>query len=185
MEDTKIIELYWQRDESAITETEIKYGKLCKQLAKNILGNLEDAEEAVNETYLGLWNAIPPERPTYFKAFVCRITKNIAMTKARYINAEKRKPEAQIALSEIEGTLSGNENIEERYEQKEISEFINEYLMGKDKIKRVMFVKRYWFSDSVVDISRTLGVSESKVKTTLFRMRRELKKYLRGKGVEL
>ena len=89
MEDKKIIELYWQRSEQAITETDIKYGKLCKQLAKNILYNISDAEEVVNETYLGVWNAIPPERPKYLKTFICRITKNIAMAKARYYNAEK------------------------------------------------------------------------------------------------
>lgn len=185
MEDTKIIELFWNRDQKAIEETSGKYGKLCKYIAINILKDEQEAEEIVNETMFGVWNSIPPNRPTYFKAFLCKVTKNIAMTRAKYINAEKRKPEYQIALEEIGDVLSDNESIEEKYELQEVTDIMNEYLKGIDKIKRIIFVKRYWYSESVADISNELGLSESMVKTTLFRVRRDMKKYLEKKGVVL
>lgn len=185
MEDTRIIELYCERNEQAILETQIKYEKLCKLIVGNILSNPRDVEEVVNEIYLGIWNAIPPERPKFFKAFVCKVVKNIATTKLKYINADKRNPECTVALEEIEGILSGKDDITHNYEAKEITEYINQYLVGIDKEKRVMFVRRYWFCDSITDIARFMGLSESKVKTTLFRVRKDLKRYLERKGVEL
>lgn len=185
MEDTKIIELYWQRNEQAIIETDIKYGKLCKQIAKNILFNIYDAEEVVNEMYLGLWNTIPPDRPKHLKTFICRITKNRAMAKARYYNAEKRKTEGIISLEEVKDILSGKHSIEEEYEKKEVSGYISDYLRTLDVQKRNIFLSRYWYYNSIADIAKLYGISESKIKTTLFRMRRKLKEYLKDKGVEL
>lgn len=185
MEDTKIIELYWVRDERAITETDLKYGKLCKQLAKNILFNLEDTEEVMNETYLGVWNAIPPNRPRHLKTFICKITKNIAMTKVRYYHAGKRKAKEIVSLDEIEEIVSGKSNIESEYEKKEITGFISEFLRNIDSEKRNIFLSRYWYYSSITEIAEIYGISESKVKTTLFRTREKLKKYLKEKGVEL
>lgn len=185
MEDTKIIELYWERNEQAILETQMKYEKLCKLIISSILSNPRDVEEVVNETYLGIWNAIPPERPKFFKAFMCKIAKNIATTRLKYINADKRNPEHVVALEELEGILSGTDDIIHNYEAKEIAGYINQYLAGIDKEKRIMFVRRYWFCDSITDIARIMGLSDSKVKTTLFRVRKDLKRYLEGKGVEL
>lgn len=185
MEDAKIIELYWARDEQAIVETDTKYGKLCKQLAKNILRNLEDAQEIVNETYLGVWNSIPPNRPQYLKTFVCKITKNLALAKARYNNAEKRKPEGIVSLAELEDIVSGKLNVEEEYEKKVVSGYISDFLRSIDEEKRNIFLSRYWYHNSMADIARGYGISESKVKTTLFRTRRKLKEYLKNQGVEL
>ena len=185
MEDKKIIELYWNRSEKAITETDIKYGKLCKQLAKNILFSIDDAEEVVNEVYLGVWNAIPPEKPKYFKTFICRITKNLAMAKVRYYNADRRKNEGVISLEEVQDILSGNSTVEEEYEKKVVSEYISDYLRMIDREKRNIFLSRYWYYDSIADIAKAYGMSESKIKTTLFRTRRKLKEYLKDKGVEL
>ena len=185
MEDEKIVELYWQRSEAAITETDIKYGKLCKQLAKNILFNIDDAEEVVNETYLGVWNAIPPERPQYFKTFICRITKNLAMAKVRYYNADKRKNEGVVSLDEVQDILSGYSTVEEEYEKKVVSGYISDYLRMIDQEKRNIFLSRYWYYRSIADIAKSYGMSESKIKTTLFRTRRKLKEYLKDKGVEL
>lgn len=185
MEDKKIIELYWRRSEQAITETDIKYGKLCKQIARNILYSISDAEEVVNETYLGVWNAIPPERPKYLKTFICRITKNIALAKARYYNAEKRQAEGIVSLDEVEDILSGKDSVEEAYEKKEVSGYISDYLRTIDEQKRNIFLSRYWYYNSIADIAKAYNVSESKIKTTLFRTRRKLKEYLKDKGVEL
>lgn len=181
MEDTKIIELYWARNEKAIAETDLKYGKLCKQLARNILFDIEDAEEVLNEVYLGIWNAIPPSRPKYLKTFICKITKNVAMAKVRYYNADKRKAEGMIPLQEIEEIVSGKNNIEEEYEKKEISGFISEYLWKIESEKRNIFLSRYWYYNSISEIAKIYGISESKVKTTLFRTRRKLKEYLKEK----
>ncbi|MFQ9516318.1 MAG: RNA polymerase sigma factor [Eubacterium sp.] len=185
MEDIEIIEMYWARNEQAIEETDLKYGKLCKQLARNILFNLEDVEEVMNETYLGVWNTIPPNRPKYLKTFVCKITKNIAMAKVRYYHADKRRTEGMVSLDEIEDIVSGKNNIEEEYEKKEISGFISEYLRMLDMEKRNIFLNRYWYHNSMAEIAEIYGISESKVKTTLFRTRRKLKEYLKNKGVEL
>lgn len=185
MEDTKIIDLYWLRDERAIIETDLKYGKLCRQLAKNILFNWEDTEEVINETYLGVWNAIPPSRPQYLKTFICKITKNIAMKQVRYYHAGKRKTQGIVSLDEIEEIVSGKSNIENEYEKKEITGFINEYLRDIDLEKRNIFLSRYWYYNSITEIAKIYGISESKVKTTLFRTRKRLKEYLKDKGVEL
>lgn len=185
MEDKNIIELYWQRSEKAIAETDLKYGKLCKQLAKNILFNIDDAEEVVNETYLGVWNSIPPERPKHFRTFICRITKNLAMAKVRYYNADKRKNEGVVSLDEVQDILSGNSSVEEEYEKKVISGYISDYLRMIDQEKRNIFLSRYWYYYSIADIAKAYGMSESKIKTTLFRIRRKLKEYLKDKGVEL
>lgn len=185
MEDTKIIEMYWARDEQAIVETDSKYGKLCKQLAHNIIRNLEDAQEIVNETYLGAWNSIPPNRPQYLKTFICKITKNLALAKVRYNNAEKRKTEGIVPLHELGDIVSGKDNVEEEYEKKIVSGYISDFLRSIDEEKCNIFLSRYWYHNSMTEIAKIHGISESKVKTTLFRTRRKLKEYLKKQGVEL
>lgn len=185
MEDKKIIELYWKRLERAITETDLKYGKLCFQLAKNIVFDKGDAEEIVNETYLGVWNSIPPNRPEHLKTFICKITKNLAMAKVRYYNADKRQNEGIVSLDEVEDILSSKDTVEQQIEKEEISKYISDFLRTINANKRNIFLKRYWYYDSVADIARAYGISQSKVKTTLFRVRRDLKEYLQDKGVEL
>ena len=157
MEDSQIIELYWQRSESAIAETAKKYGKLCRHIAMNIVGNLSDAEECENDTYVSTWNSIPPTRPNVFSAFLTKIARNIALNRYEYNKAAKRNNEFDLVLDEFLGQLP--------------------------KEKRVMFVRRYWYSDTVKDISKRLQISESKVKTTLFRVRNELQDFLTARGV--
>lgn len=185
MEDAQIIELYFKRSERAIAETAQKYGRLCRSIAMNILGNFSDAEECENDTYVAAWNAIPPTRPNIFSAFLSRITRNIALNKYEYNRAKKRNNEFDLILSELEECVSSGETVEDIYAAGEAAEVIDDYLAGLKRETRVIFVRRYWYSDSVRDIAKRLRISESKVKTTLFRTRRELKKYLEQRGIHI
>ena len=185
MEDKEIIGMFRDRNHDAITEIQKKYGKLCFQIGKNITGSLEDAEEIENETYLGLWNRIPPERPEYLKSFVCRIAKNLSIDRVRYHQAEKRKRGNEIPVEEVSDILSGVDTPENVYEQKELAELISEFLREQKPEVRKMFLRRYWFYDSIGDIATNFGVSESKVKVTLHRVRKSLKKYLMEQEVTL
>lgn len=185
MEDAKIVELYWDRNERAIVETETKYGKLCKLIAKNIVGCMEDVEEVLSEAYLGVWNSIPPNRPKYLKTFVCKITKNRALAKARYNSAEKRNTDGVVSLDELSDIVSGQDDVEKTYEKKVVAGYISDFLRSIEEEKKNIFLSRYWYHNSMSDIAKTYGISESKVKTTLFRIRRKLKDYLKEQGVEL
>lgn len=183
MEDSQIIELYWQRSESAIAETARKYGKLCRHIAMNIVGNLSDAEECENDTYVSAWNAIPPTRPSVFSAFLTKIVRNIALNRYEYNKAQKRNNEFDLILDELEGCVAGKDTVESAYEAGELASMLDEFLEQLTKERRVMFVRRYWYSDSVKDIAKRLQISESKVKTTLFRTRNELQDFLAARGV--
>lgn len=183
MEDSQIIELYWQRSESAIQETSRKYGKLCRRIAINIVGNFSDAEECENDTYVATWNAIPPARPNIFSAFLSKIARNIALNRYEYNRAQKRNNEFDLILSELEECIADKNTVEKAYEEGVVAAIIDEFLEGLSQEKRVIFVRRYWYSDPVKDIARRMQVSESKVKTVLFRTRKELQKYLADRGI--
>lgn len=185
MEDNQIVELFWRRDNQAITEIQNKYGKLCFQLAKRITGNIQDSEEIVNEAYLGVWNKIPPEKPLYLKSFVCRITRNISIDRLRYNQAEKRKHDSHVPLDEIQDILSGTDTPESVYDSKETAAFISDFLRGIKADKRNMFILRYWYYKSISEIADEFDITEGKVKVTLHRVRTELKKYLEDKGIVL
>lgn len=185
MEDKQIVELFWQRNNQAIEEIQNKYGKLCLQLAKRITGNVQDAEEIVNEAYLGVWNKIPPEKPQHLKSFVCRITRNISIDRIRYYQAEKRKSDLSVSLDEIQDILSGTDTPESVYDRKETVAFISDFLREIKSEKRIMFLQRYWYCKSISEIAGEFDITEGKVKVTLHRVRRELKKYLEDKGVTL
>lgn len=183
MEDNQIIELYWQRSESAIAETAKKYGKLCRHIAMNIVGNLSDAEECENDTYVATWNAIPPTRPNVFSSFLTKIVRNIALNRYEYNKAQKRNNEFDLVLDELESCVAGKSTVESAYEEGMLATMLDEFLEQLPKEKRVMFVRRYWYSDTVKDIAKRLQISESKVKTTLFRTRNELQDFLAARGV--
>ncbi len=185
MEDSQIIELYWERSEEAISETAKRYGKLCRHIALNIVGNHSDAEECENDTYVAVWNAIPPNRPNSLSAFLSRITRNIALNRYDYNKAQKRNHEFDLVLSELEECIPGKSTVEEAYEEGVVAAMIDAFLAGLSKEKRVIFVRRYWYSDGVKDIAKRMRISESKVKTTLFRVRKELQDYLAERGVEV
>ncbi len=184
MEDREIIDLYFARDEQAIVETERRYGKLCHKLARRIIGNEQDAEECVNDVYLGVWQAIPPERPRSLAAFVARVTHNLSVARLRYRMAAKRNPDVLVSLSELEEIIPDPAAFEE-LEDRDVGQWISEFLYTEEEDVRHIFVRKYWYFDSITEIAETFGYSESKVKSILFRTRNKLKLYLTEKGVAL
>ena len=175
MEDCKIIKLYLERDENAIAETDKKYRKYCRSIAYNILHDSEDSEEAVNDTYLGAWNSIPPNVPDILQTFLGRITRNISLKKIRARNAQKRgNGDFFIILDEIAELIPSGQNTENDVEAKELAQFINTFLRSLPETERKVFVCRYWYFDAIADISKQFGFSQSKVKSMLFRTRKKL-----------
>lgn len=185
MDDNKIIELYWERKEDAIKETSLKYGGLCTHIARNILSSYEDSEECVNDTYFALWNAIPSQKPSIFSAFIGRITRNLALKKYEYISAEKRNPAAITSFEELGDCVSGTNNVESEVESRQIENMISTFLWRQGEEKRNVFIRRYWYFDSIETICSSTGFSHSKVKSMLYEMRRKLRAYLESEGIEL
>lgn len=182
MEDNEIIELYWNRSEQAIIETKNKYERLCTKISLNVLHNNEDAEECVNETYLGVWNAIPTARPVYFSAFLCKITRNLSLKKINYSHALKRHSEASKAFDELENVLVQNTNPTINLEEEELIDAINEFLSELSIHKRNIFIRRYFFFDTITEISNMFGYSKSKVKSILSRDGKNLCNHLKERG---
>lgn len=185
MDDSKIIELFFERSEQAIVELSKKYGNTCRRLSTNILKDSRDAEECVNDAYLGAWNSIPPEKPNPLLAYICRIVRNLSIKRYHKNTAKKRNSYYDVALDEIEGCLSMGATVEDELDAKELTALIDTFLDSLDKENRVLFVRRYWFSDSVTDIARQLGLSSHTVTVRLSRTRQRLKRYLSEKGVSV
>lgn len=185
MDDKALIDLYWARDEEAIKETSTKYGKLCSYIANNILKNTEDCEECLNDTYFAVWNAIPAQRPDRFSVFISRITRNLALKKWEYLSAAKRNPSAIIPLDELGDCVSGTSNVESEIETKRIESTIDAFLWEQGTEKRNIFVRRYWYFDSIGAICKSTGFSQSKVKSILYEMRLKLRTYLESEGIEV
>lgn len=186
MDDKKIIDLYWKRSESAIAETDKKYGRYCSTIAFNILHNREDAEECVNDTYFKVWGVIPTLRPLKFSAFIGRITRNLSLNKYEYYNAKKRgQGETQVVFEELQGCIVSTGNVEDAIEDMLLSEKLNCFLEGLPTEKRKIFMRRYWYLSGVKDIASDYQMSESKVKMILLRTRNALKEYLEQEGIVL
>ncbi len=185
MNDASIIKLYWERSENAIKETDIKYGKLCSRLANNILNNVYDAEECVNDSYLTVWNSIPDARPNNFSAFLCRIVKNLSFKKLEYLTAQKRKPEMLVSLNELNDCISSSANIEMSYDTAELGKIISIFLRMQNETHKNIFLRRYWYYDSVKNIAADYGFKEEKVSNILFNMRKKLKKFLEQEGYNI
>lgn len=185
MDDLSIIELFWNRNEVAIVQTDKKYGKLCMHLSENILNNYSDAEECVNDSYLTVWNRIPDERPLHFSAFLCRIVKNLSLKKLEYNTAQKRNPELLTSFDELQGCLSRDADCDGRVDVSILAEEISNFLSEQKAQNRNIFIRRYWYFDSVKEIAEDLGMKEERVSTLLFRMRNKMKKYLEKGGYEI
>lgn len=179
MDDQKIIGLFFERSPQALKEVEKKYGKLFKKLSNNILNNSLDAEECVNDAYLGAWNSIPPARPEPLLAYLCKIVRNISLR--RYYKNKKaaRNSVFEVSLDEIENLFSDGNTPEKELETKELSRRIEAFLETLEKQDRVIFMRRYAFCDSYKDIARLVGISEKNVSVRLFRIRNKLKDYLK------
>ncbi len=184
MEDRDIIELYFNRNEKAIAQTAAKYGKLCHKIAHHILRDEGEAEECVNDAYLGAWEKIPPANPTSLCAFVAKIARNQALNRLKYKLAEKRNPAALVSLSELENILPDMEVFDE-IEDRELGQWISDFLWEEPEETRNIFLRKYWYFDSIEQIATQFGYSESKIKSLLFRTRNKLKAYLTAKGVVL
>ncbi len=186
MDDEMILDLYWERSESAINETAKKYGGYCLTIANNILRNNEDAEECVNDTYHKTWDTIPPQRPTIFRAFLGKVTRNLSLNKYKEQRTQKRGGDDIASIySELEDCIPPNSNVEMEYESSLVIGAINSYLLSLDSENRIVFVRRYWYADSIQAIATCFQTSESKVKSMLFRTRNKLKTHLENEGVIL
>ncbi|WP_099467568.1 RNA polymerase sigma factor [Konateibacter massiliensis] len=183
MEDSQIIALFFERSEQAIVELSNKYGKVCRRVSLNILKNTLDAEECVNDAYLGVWNNIPPQKPDPLLAYVCRIVRNLSIKRYYSNTALKRNSHYDIAFEELEDCIPSQNNVDEDYNVKELAKIINDFLSTLDKDNRVMFVRRYWFSDSLNELAKTFGITEHNASVRLSRIRGKLKKYLIKRGV--
>ena len=182
IDDHNVIELYFARDERAIKETAAKYGEVCLRLAKNILGNAQDAEECVNDAYVGVWNAIPPTRPDDLCAFICRITRNLSLKRLRALTRQRCSRDMVVSLSELEEILP-DEAVEGR--EGEIAAAISAFLREQSEPVCDVFIRKYYFFDSVADIAKRYGFSQSKVKSMLYHTRNKLKEYLTKEGIEV
>ena len=178
MDDKKIIDLLFERSEKVIQELSEKYGKLCHKIAQNILNNNSDAEECVNDTYLGVWNSIPPNHPESLVSYVCKIARNIACKRYNYNTASKRNSIYDVALEELEETLTSMKDVESEIESNQLTETIEQFLNTLDQKDRVIFMRRYYFSDSYAEISELTGLTEKNVSVRLTRLRNKLKGYL-------
>ena len=184
MNDEKIITLYFRRDQQALAQTEIKYGRYCYTIAWNILFNNEDSEECVNDTYLDAWHAIPPARPFSLKAFLGRLARNNALNRYEHNTAKKRGGgETPLCLDELAECISGKDDPGSREDYFHLVTCINDFLSHLKKEQRIIFVRRYFYECSILEISSDMGISESKVKVTLSRLRGKLREYLEKEGV--
>lgn len=181
MDDRKIIALFWQRTDRAITALSQKYGMLLQGIAMNILADLRDAQECVNDTYMALWNRIPPEKPEPLCAYICRTLRNIALKRRRDDRAQKRNSEYDLSLDELSGCLAGP-SLEENLEARELGRAIDAFLDTVTKENRIIFLRRHWFGDSVKEISSAMSISENAVSVRLHRTRNQLKAYLIQEG---
>lgn len=185
MDDSRIIELFFERSEKAISELSSKYGGLCMKIAKNVLNNFQDAEECVNDTYLGVWDTIPPKRPDSLLAYVCRIARNISVNRYKYNSSLKRNGIYDVCISELEECLPTGSTAEERFEVGELTHLIDEYLDTLDEINHTLFVGRYWYLDTIETLSKMTKLSGGAVRTRLSRLREALKQFLESRGVDV
>lgn len=186
MDDNQIIDLYWARSENAITETANKYGPYCHTVAYNILKNNEDSEECVNDTYRKAWDAMPPQHPQILRAFLGKITRNLSLNRYDKRTAEKRGAgQVTLALEELSECLPAANHVEQIIDDMALAQLLNSFLATLPTDARKIFMRRYWYLNSVKEIAEIFSISESNVKTTLFRARNKLKLLLEKEGVAI
>ncbi len=185
MEDAKIVQLYWDRNQEAIAATASQYSGYCSTIAHNILSDPQDVEECVNDTWLGAWNSMPPHRPQILAIFLGKITRSIALDRYRYNTAEKRSSNMTVALEELSDCVSGEESVEGIVDRKELVLAINDFLDTLPSHKRGIFICRYWYFDSIVEISERFSLRQNHVSVILNRLRKQLRMYLLERGYAL
>ena len=182
MTDIQIIELYWNRNEDAIKETDAVYGRKLHTLAERIVQNFEDAQECVSDTYMKTWDTIPPQRPNYFFAYIAKICRNFALGVLDFKNAAKRKGEVVALTQEMEACIPDPAH-QRRVEGEELGKVLNSFLETLSYESRVIFLRRYWYLDTVAEIADRCGITQSKVKTQLHRTRAKLHGFLEKEGI--
>lgn len=183
MDDERIVSLYWERDEAAIRETEVKYDRYLTKIAYNILNNTEDSRESVNDTYLAAWDSMPPHRPSVLSAYLAKLTRRISIDRFRYRTRDKRmESEYAVSLSELGDCVSGGNTTEEIVNVKLLADSIGIFLRLQSEEARTAFIGRYYYLDPLKEVAAYCGISESKCKSLLHRTRLGLKAYLEKEG---
>ena len=186
LEDSVILELFWNRSENAVSETSAKYGKYCTGISMQILHSEPDAEECVNDTWLHAWNSIPPSRPSILKAYLGRITRNLSLDRYKLLTAQKRgMGQVELALSELEGCVPAQTDMEQIADEMVLVDAIEAFLRSQARTDRNIFIGRYWYLYSIRDLAGAYHMSESKVMSLLHRMRSKLKLHLEKEGISL
>lgn len=184
MEDSRIVALYWERDESALTHTRVKYGAYCRTIAQQILHSREDAAECENDTYLRAWNAMPPDRPHGLRAYLGAITRRLSLDRWRGRTTQKRGGgEVAFSLEELGECVPHPDSVPEAVEAGELAAILSAFLRSLPSAECDVFLRRYWYFDSMAQIARRYGYSESKVKMTLSRTRDKLRVHLEKEGI--
>lgn len=184
MEDPAIIELYWARDEDAITQTDRKYGPLCRSLAYNILSDREDSEECVNDTWHRAWDTMPPQRPDSLRAYLGRIVRNLSISRLRRRTARKRGSGLELMLSELSDCVPDPHSPEQETDARELAAIISRWLRTREQEERVLFVRRYWYGEAVSDLARQWGATPNQMAKRMFKLRQSLKQTLEQEGFE-
>ena len=185
MQDAQIVELYWNRDERAISESDVHYGAYCRRIATNILTNNEDAEETVNDTWYRTWENVPPQRPASLSAFFGRIVRNLSISRYRANHAQKRYNGVTVLLSELDDCVPSNVSISQALEGKLLAETIDRWLTGIPADDRILFLRRYWFGDAVNVLAKECGVTQNQMAQRMLRLRRNLKSLLEQEGIDV
>ena len=183
--DEEILDLYFIRNEKAIPATSDKYGPGCLGIARNILSDRRDAEESVNDTWLAAWNTIPPQRPDPLRTFLYKLVRNLSLDRYRRNTAQKRNSSYDVVLDELEGVLANRDQAEDRLEVNELTAILNRFLEGLDRDNRILFVRRYWYGDSVSDLAALYRMKPNAVTARLKRLREKLRKELKQEGYRL
>ena len=183
VEDSQIIDLFFERSEQAIGELASKYGAAVSRIATNLLGDRLDAEECVNDAYLGVWNSIPPHRPEPLAAYVCRIARNLAVSRLRSKTAQKRGSGVDLVLDELSEVLPASTDVEAELEAKELAEAVDRFLSKLPYDDRYLFVRRYWYADDLKQIAGGMRIQERQVSQRLFRLRERLRKSMKKEGL--
>ncbi len=185
MDDREIVDLFLERSEQAIVELSHKYGRVCRKVAENVLRNGADAEECVNDAFLAVWNAVPPEKPDPLLSYVLKIVRNLAVKKYRYNSAKKRNGFYDAALDEIADCFPSPYSVEDKIDSDGAARAIDAFLGSLERENRVLFVRRYFYSETVEDLAGLFGTSEHVVSARLYRIRKKLKTHLRKEGIPL
>lgn len=183
MNDEAIIQLYFAREQSAIDASEKAYGGLCRSIARRILCDGRDVEECISDLWLRVWNAIPPTRPNSLRAYLARVVRNLALDRAEYNSAARRKSAVEESFEELAPCLCGDESTQRKLEEEELRVFLRDFLLAQPQKSRVLFVRRYWYGESIRELASAFGSREETIRTSLFRTRTKLRAAMQKEGI--